>query len=129
MIYTLPCPDCGGAMVALTRQKERCSRCQRARDYKPSARVVHDGGPIRACSADCPKCAEERNDVAARLARDPRAGLGALIRPKVQTHCLRGHALTPDNSYMSHGRRTCRTCQVARVRVRNASRRGAVTEV
>lgn len=35
-----------------------------------------------------------------------------------QTHCKRGHAFTPENTYTTTGHRVCRTCKVAETRQR-----------
>jgi hypothetical protein len=35
----------------------------------------------------------------------------------MQTHCLRGHRLTPENVYAGRGRRECRTCRTLHVRM------------
>ena len=43
-----------------------------------------------------------------------------------KTHCLRGHALTPDNIYDEHGKRKCRQCRVLRDRERKARHRAAI---
>lgn len=42
-------------------------------------------------------------------------------RKSRQTHCIRGHEFTPENTYRWHGMRKCRTC----MRAHKASRRAA----
>ncbi len=37
-----------------------------------------------------------------------------------KTHCPQGHPYTPENTYLHGGRRTCRTCALARARQRQA---------
>jgi hypothetical protein len=54
----------------------------------------------------------EANAKAARLRKGVRKSF------KFRTHCLRGHALTPDNLYFksTNGTRQCRACTIAAVR-------------
>lgn len=40
-----------------------------------------------------------------------------------KTHCKHGHEYTPDNTYLNHGRRGCRTCLNARARGYRAARK------
>ena len=40
-----------------------------------------------------------------------------------QTHCLRGHELTLENTYVHRGKRNCRTCGNIRQRAYQASKR------
>lgn len=43
-----------------------------------------------------------------------RAGIEAAINArKSMTHCKRGHEYTPENTYIHHGCRSCKTCRAA----------------
>jgi len=44
----------------------------------------------------------------------------AAERKAAQTHCKHGHEYTPENTSVSYGRRSCRTCMRARSSSRNA---------
>ena len=43
-------------------------------------------------------------------------GDGPAARHAVQTHCLRGHEFTPENTRVAQGRRHCRACERGRAR-------------
>jgi hypothetical protein len=40
-------------------------------------------------------------------------GDGIQVRNAAKTHCLSGHAFTPENTYVGRGHRKCQTCQRA----------------
>lgn len=49
-------------------------------------------------------------------------GDGIAAKRAQQTHCYRGHAFTPENTYVyKNGRRECRTCRAARGKARWAA--------
>jgi hypothetical protein len=45
--------------------------------------------------------------------------------PRLQTHCFRGHALTPDNVWLGANGRICRACQCEQKRRARERRRAA----
>jgi len=40
-----------------------------------------------------------------------------------RTHCPQGHEYTPENTYLWHGSKVCRTCRKARAARENLERR------
>lgn len=50
------------------------------------------------------------------LSEEEKAAIARRVsaRAKLQTECKRGHALSGDNLYLSHGRRHCRQCRADR---------------
>lgn len=47
----------------------------------------------------------------AALAQRKRVIAEIAERRRAATHCKRGHEFTPENTYIHHGRRRCRTCK------------------
>lgn len=104
--------------------KERCARnptthCAHGHEFTPENTILRkgkNGGTKKRCRI-CTE-AREKNRAAQRKAERHRTGPGTGSRQRVKTHCPKGHAYTPANTWMqpqSNGRggfaRRCKACR------------------